>query len=77
MNFIKETTFLLLIINTEINEKAGLHRKPIRFSGVLIWEIFCFGLTPYSSMGLDDVVTFVASGGRLEQTLSIPSNVRI
>ncbi|PAV57519.1 hypothetical protein WR25_04822 isoform B [Diploscapter pachys] len=43
--------------------------------GVLIWEIFCFGLTPYSSMGLDDVVTFVASGGRLEQTLSIPSNI--
>ena len=43
--------------------------------GVLLWEIFSFGGTPYATFSNPDAMVFIGKGGRLAQPINCP-NVR-
>ena len=43
--------------------------------GVVIWEIFNFGQTPYQGLSNTELLTFLQRGGRLRKTETVPIRV--
>ena len=41
--------------------------------GVLLWEIFSFGATPYATYSNQDAIVFIGKGGRLSQPIICPN----
>ena len=40
--------------------------------GIVIWEIFNSGETPYSNLNNNEIIVYLQSGARLEKTTTVP-----
>ena len=55
-----------------IRDRIFTSRTDIWSLGVVIWEIFTFGATPYETLSNDKILDYLLEGGRLENSDSIP-----
>ena len=55
-----------------IRDRIFTSKTDIWSLGVVIWEIFTFGATPYETLSNDKILDYLLEGGRLENSHSIP-----
>ena len=49
------------------------HKTDVWAFGIVLWEVFSFGATPYPKLGSVQVINFIISGNRLEVPSGCPS----
>ena len=55
-----------------IRDRIFTSRTDIWSLGVVIWEIFTFGATPYETLSNEKILDYLLEGGRLENSDTIP-----